>query len=189
MTIASTAKIAAAISALAIAAAAPAFAQTTHTTTVDRPNYLGTRIVTVDPTTGTYDKDATLTRKSDGATATRTVDGQRTDSGVSISGGSTGFNGKTTSFAYDRTRTATGSTATGTYTGRQGNSYNYNASLVRNGDGSGYQRSQSVTGADGSSLYNRNVVASRTATGTSRTVTTDRAAGFHARGFGGFRRR
>lgn len=177
---------------VAMLMAAPTFAQTTKTTTFDNPKYSGTRTTTVDPATKGYSKDAVITRKSDGATATRDVTGQRTDTGATVSGGTTGFDGKTTSFTYDRTRTATGSTATGSYTGRDGQTYAYNGNVTRSGDGTGYTASQSITNASGASLYNRNVTQTRSDAGISRTVTTSHAPGFHAGAlgarFGGRRR-
>lgn len=170
-------KILFAIPALVALTTAPAFAQQTRSKTVDGPNYSGTQTITVDPTTKTYAKDGTLTRKSDGAVATRQVDAQRTDAGITASGSSTGFNGKTSSFNYDRVRSDNGSSATGTFTGRNGGAYAYNGNVARNGDGTGYTASQGVTGPGGTSLYNRNVTATRDASGINRSVTTSRAPG------------
>jgi len=152
--------------------AAPVFAQTA-TTTHDGTYYDSTRTTTVDPATGTYSRQGTVTRNSDGATATRSVNGQRTDTGVSVSGGSTGFGGQTTSFNYDRNRTANGATASGSYTGVRGNSYAYGGSVSRNGDGTGYSSAQSVTGPNGGA-WNRNASVSRSASGTTRSISRSR---------------
>lgn len=154
---------------LTLLVASPAFAQTA-TTTHDGPYYNGTRTTTVDPATGTYDRDATVTRKRDGATATRSVDGQRTANGVTVSGGTTGFNGRSSSFDYARNRTATGATATGSYTGFGGRTYGYSGQVTRNGDGNGYARSQSVTGPNGGTVWSRNATVSRGAGGVSRSI-------------------
>lgn len=169
-----------AISALAVLVAGPALAQTA-TTTHTGPRYDASRTTTIDPAAGTYDRTAIATRNSDGATATRQVHGQRTSDGLTISGGTTGFAGRQSSFGYDRTRTANGATATGSYTGFGGNNYGYAGSVARNGDGSGYSAQQTVTGPSGATLYNRNVSASRTSSGISRTVTTTRAGRFRRR--------
>lgn len=157
---------------MAVLMAGPAFAQTA-TTTHTGPYYDGTRTTTVDPANGTYSRQGSVTRNSDGATATRSVNGQRTADGVSVSGGATGFNGQSTSFDYNRTRTANGATATGSYTGARGNTYAYSGSVARNGDGSGYTASQTVTGPNGGG-WNRNATVARGAGGTSRTVTRGR---------------
>ncbi|HXC74546.1 MAG TPA: hypothetical protein VN640_07695 [Sphingomicrobium sp.] len=103
----------------------------TKTITVDTPRYEGTKTITRDQEAGSLSRDAELTRKSDGAVATRDYDRQRTDTGVTASGSTTRFNGDTRSFDYDRTRTAHGYNATGTLTGFNGNSYDYSAKLRR----------------------------------------------------------
>ena len=103
----------------------------TKTITVDTPRYEGTKTITRDHEAGSLSRDAELTRKSDGAVATRDYDRQRTDTGVTASGSTTRFNGDTRSFDYDRTRTAHGYDATGTVTGFNGNSYDYSAKLRR----------------------------------------------------------
>ena len=103
----------------------------TKTITVDTPRYEGTKTITRDQEAGSLSREAELTRKSDGAVATRDYDRQRTDTGVTASGSTTRFNGDTRSFDYDRTRTAHGYNATGTLTGFNGNSYDYSAKLRR----------------------------------------------------------
>jgi len=118
------------IAAVLIAPAAAAD-PVTKTITVDTPRYEGTKTITRDEEAGSLSRDAELTRKSDGAVATRDYDRQRTDTGVTASGSTTRFNGDTRSFDYDRTRTAHGYNATGTLTGFNGNSYDYSAKLRR----------------------------------------------------------
>jgi len=103
----------------------------TKTITVDTPRYEGTKTITRDKEAGSLSRDAELTRKSDGAVATREYDRQRTDSGVTASGSTTRFDGDTRSFDYDRTRTAHGYNATGTVTGFNGKTYDYSAKLRR----------------------------------------------------------
>lgn len=160
--------------------ATAAFAEPrTRTTTFEGPNATGTRTTVRDPAAGTLSRDTSVTRASDGATATRTYDRARTESGVTASGSATGFGGKTRSFDYERTRTDTGFTATGTATGRNGRTYDYSGARTRDGAG-GYTANQSVT-SGGASLYNRNVVQTRSNGQVNRSVTSTRATGFHPR--------
>lgn len=167
--------------------ATAAFAEPrTRTTAFDGPNATGSRVTVRDPAAGTLSRDTSVTRTSDGATATRTYDRARTDTGVSASGSATGFGGKTRSFDYDRTRTDTGYTATGTATGRNGRTYDYSADRTRDGAG-GYTGNRSVT-SGGESLYNRNVVQTRSNGQVNRAITTSRAAGFKPRSAAGRRR-
>jgi hypothetical protein len=78
----------------------------TRTTTYDGPKVDATRVTVRDKAAGTYSRDTTAIRASDGATATRTYDRTRTDTGVAVSGSATGFAGNTRSFTYERTRGA-----------------------------------------------------------------------------------
>lgn len=117
----------AALAMASIAAAEPV----TRTYTVDTPNYAGEKVVTRDRDVGTVSKDSELTRKSDGAIATRTYDRARTDTGFTASGSTTRFNGDTRSWDYQRTTTAHGWNATGNVTGFNGKSYDYTARLRR----------------------------------------------------------
>jgi hypothetical protein len=103
----------------------------TRTITIDTPKYEGTKTITRDKEEGTLSRDAELTRKGDGAVATREYDRQRTDTGVTASGSTTRFNGDTRSFDYERTRTAHGYDAEGTLTRFNGQSYDYTAKLRR----------------------------------------------------------
>lgn len=91
----------------------PALAEpTTRTITIDTPNFEGERVITRDREAGLRTMDSTLTRKEDGAVATRSRETQRTDSGVIISGSQTRINGDTRSFEAERQRTENGNTHT-----------------------------------------------------------------------------
>lgn len=163
----------------------------TKTVTVDKPNYEGTRVIVRDKAAGTLTRDTDVTRKSDGATASRDYSRTRTDTGVVASGSETGFGGKTRSFDYSRTKTDTGYTASGTATGKGGRTYTYSADKVRNG--SGYTSDRTVTGPAGKTLYSRDVTVDRSGGNVTRSVDVTRAKGFHprqsiGRGFGGGRR-
>jgi hypothetical protein len=172
--------------------ASTAFAEpVTKTVTVDRPNYEGSRVIVRDKAAGTLTRDTDVTRKSDGATASRDYSRTRTDTGVVASGSETGFAGKTRSFDYERTRTDTGYTATGTATGKGGRTYSYDADKVRTD--TGYTSGKTVTGPQGRTLYNRDVAVDRSGGNVTRSVDVTRAKGFHrpqvrGRGFGGGRR-
>ena len=89
----------------ALCAPAAALAEPrTRTVTIDTPRFEGSRTVTRDREAGTLVRDAELTRRSDGATATRHYERQRTETGFTASGTATGFNGGTRSFEVTRTR-------------------------------------------------------------------------------------
>ena len=103
----------------------------TRTYTIDTPKYEGEKVVTRDREAGTVSKDAELTRKRDGAVATREYDRARTDTGFTASGSRTQFDGDTRRWDYQRTRTQNGWNAEGTATGFNGKSHNYNAKLRR----------------------------------------------------------
>jgi len=103
----------------------------TKTVTIDTPKYEGTKTYTRDKEEGSFSKDAALTRKSDGATATREYDRQRTETGMTASGSTTRFDGDTRSFDYERTRTAHGYNAEGTLTRFNGQTYDYDAKVRR----------------------------------------------------------
>ena len=118
---------AAALALTSVAVAEPV----TRTYTIDTPKYDGEKVVTRDREAGTVSKDAELTRKSDGAVATREYDRARTQDGFTASGSTTRFNGDTRSWDYQRTRTAHGWNATGNVTGFNGKSYDYSARLRR----------------------------------------------------------
>ena len=76
---------------IATVVATSATAQTSNTTTIDRPGYSGTRTTIIDPVTGIASRDGTVMRKADGAVASREMDRTRTDTGVAIQGSSTNF--------------------------------------------------------------------------------------------------
>jgi hypothetical protein len=87
--------------------AAPALADpVTTTTTRDGTKYDATRTVVRDKEAGTATRDTTVTRNSDGATATAHADRQRTDTGYHAEGTRTNFNGGTTTWQRDHTRGA-----------------------------------------------------------------------------------
>ncbi len=164
-----------------------AFAEpVTRTTTYDGPKVDGTRVIVRDKAAGTYSRDTTATRASDGATATRSYDRARTDTGVTASGSATSFAGETRSFDYDRTRTDTGYTANGTATGRGGQTY----TLVGQGakTETGYTRNRTITNSAGTTLYDRSAVVSRANGQVSRDVSVARAPGFNRPKFGRGRR-
>lgn len=109
-----------------------AFAEpVTKTITIDTPKYDGTKVITRDKDAGLVTKDTNVIRNSDGATASRDYERQRTETGFTASGSATRFNGDTRSWDYERTRTAHGYTAEGNLTRFNGKSYDYNARLFR----------------------------------------------------------
>jgi len=85
--------------ALALFAPAALADPVTKTVTIDTPKYEGTKTYTRDKQEGTFVRDTELTRKSDGATATREYDRQRTAHGYNAEGTLTRFNGQT--YDYD----------------------------------------------------------------------------------------
>ena len=103
----------------------------TRTYTIDTPKVEGTKTVTRDREAGTVAKDSELTRKSDGATATREYDRAKTENGSVASGSRTQFDGNTRSWDYERTRTAHGYNAEGSLTRFNGKSYEYDARVRR----------------------------------------------------------
>lgn len=171
---------------LAMIAALPAYAQSSRTTSVDRPNYEGTRTVSRDGE-GTVTRDTDVTRKSDGATASHDYTRTATGDGWTANGSTTGFNGQTSSASASKVRNANGSVTTGTATGPNGNTYGYSGSRTRTGNG--YTASQSVTNGDGSTLWSRNKAVARGPNGSVRAVGVNNYARGYSRGRVGFRRR
>ncbi|MBB5685555.1 hypothetical protein [Sphingobium boeckii] len=168
------------IPALVMLTATPALAApTTRTMTVDKPNFEGSKTVTRDPETRTVARDTEVTRKSDGATATRSYDRAPTESGMSASGSATGFNGKTRSFEVDRSRTDTGYVASGTATGGNGGTYALSASRDRTE--TGYVSNRNVTNGAGETVYNKDKSVSRANGQLSRSVDVTRKQGFRPR--------
>jgi hypothetical protein len=166
-----------AVSAFIAALATPALADpVTKTVTIDKPNFEGTRIIVRDKEAGTLSRDSEVTRKSDGAIATRSYDRARTEDGVTASGSGTNFRGQTRSFNLDRSRTETGSVTTGAFTGRGGNTFDIAGS--RNRTDTGFTANQSVTNAAGERVYNRDKSVSRSGGQVSRSVNVTRAQGF-----------
>jgi hypothetical protein len=158
----------------------------THTTTIDSPKYDGTRVVTRDGAAGTLSRDTAVTRVSDGAMATREYDRSRTGTGVTASGSATGFAGNTRSFAYQRARTDNGYTTSGTATARNGQTYTLAGQGGRTD--TGYTRDRTVTDGSGTTLFDKNVTATRANGQVSRDVSVTRAQGFHAPRIGRGRR-
>jgi hypothetical protein len=166
------------VPALAAVLAVPAFAEpVTKTVTIDRPNYDGTRTIVRDKDAGTLSRDTQVTRASDGATASREYDRTRTTDGFTASGSSTNFKGETRSFERSRTRTDTGSMSNGTYTTRDGETYTTSGS--RNRTETGYTANQNIKDSAGTTVFNRDVNASRSNGQVTRSVNVTRAEGFH----------
>lgn len=90
--------------AVATLASAADAAPRTRTHSFDGPAYAGTRTTERDFAAGTSARDASLTRKSDGAVATRSVDRVRTDTGWTATGTATGFNGNSRSWTRNFAR-------------------------------------------------------------------------------------
>ena len=134
----------------------PALAEpTTRTITVDTPNFEGERVITRDREAGLRSVDSTLTRKEDGAVATRSRETQQTDTGAIISGSQTRFNGNTRSFEAERQRTENGYRTQGTVTGSNGETYDYRARGRRTENG--FDRQQRIRNSDGEIVAGRNV--------------------------------
>lgn len=166
------------VPALAAILAGPALAEpVTKTVTIDRPNYDGTRTTVIDKDAGTLSRDVQVTRASDGATATRSYDRTRTDSGFTDSGSATNFKGETRSFERTRTRTDAGSSTSGSYTTRGGETYTTSGNRTRTD--TGFTANQNIRDASGATVYNRDVTASRAGGQVTRSVDVTRAEGFH----------
>jgi len=148
------------------------------TVTIDKPNFEGSRTVIRDKDAGTLLREAELTRKSDGAVATRSYDRAHTDDGFTASGSSTNLRGQTRSFNIDRSRYQTGATTTGTYTGRGGETYGLSGNRTRSD--TGFTANQSVTNSAGERVYNRDRSVSRAGGEITRSTNVTRAEGFKA---------
>ena len=131
----------------------------TRTYTIDTPRYEGEKVVTRDREAGTVSKDAELTRKSDGAVASREYDRSRTENGFTASGSRTRFDGDSRSWDYKRTRTQDGWNAEGSVTGFNGKSYDYDAKLRRGEHRVG--KSQVLRNEDGKVVAARRTVRPR----------------------------
>lgn len=151
----------------------------TRTRTTDGPNLSGSSTVSVDRAAGTAQRQGELVRKSDGAVASREVNRQRTETGMTASGTATNFQGQTRSWDYQRDRTADGYVASGSATGFNGQSYGYAAQGTR-ADG-GFSRSQTVTDGSGAVVADRNVRVNRADGQVSRQTSGSRPQGFRRR--------
>ena len=141
---------------LAIGASGVALAEpVTRTVTFDTPLYEGTRTTVRDREAGTFERDASLTRTADGAIATRSFDRQRTDTGASLSGTATRFDGDTRSFNAERTRTARGYRTEGSVVGFDGRHYDYRAAVRRTPNG--FVRRAGLRDSDGDLVGARRV--------------------------------
>lgn len=105
--------------------AAPALAQQSKTVTIDTPRYEGTRTTEHDRAEGSLTRETNVTRKSDGAAASRDFARQRTEDGVVRDRTSTDFQGRTASSHYERERTAHGWKASGERVQRDGDVITY----------------------------------------------------------------
>lgn len=146
---------------LAAALVAPALAEpVTRTATIDTPRYEGSRIVIRDREAGSVERDATLTRRSDGAVASRSHDRQRTETGVAASGSITRFDGATRSYEVERTRSGRFHRSEGSVIGFDGASYDYRAAGRRT-PGGGFVRHQRLRDGDGELVAGRRVAVRR----------------------------
>jgi hypothetical protein len=159
----------------------------TRTQTFNGPKFEGSRTVTRDREAGTLSRDVEVTRKSDGAVATRSFDRRRTDDGVTASGSATNFKGQTRDWSYERSRTENGYTASGTSTGFNGQNYTFSGNGARTENG--FNRSQTLRNGAGETLYDRQVAVSRANGQVSRQVNVTRAEGFRPNRAGPRRRR
>lgn len=166
------------VPALAAVLSIPAMAEpVTKTVTIDRPNIDGTRTIVRDREAGSLSVNTQVTRASDGATATREYDRARTADGFTASGSSTNFDGQTRSFERTRTRTDTGSSTSGSYTTRDGETYSTSGSRTRTD--TGFTANQNIRDSAGTTVFNRDVTASRADGQVTRSVDVTRAEGFH----------
>src|SRR5688500_6582318 len=105
--------------------AAPAVAQQGRTVTIDTPRYEGTRTTERDRAEGSLSRETDVTRKRDGATASRDFSRQWTGDGVTRNRTSTDFQGRAASSYYERERTAHGWQASGERMQRDGDMLTY----------------------------------------------------------------
>ena len=137
-------------------------------------------------------RDAELTRKRDGATATREYDRQKTESGWTASGSATNFRGQTRGFEAMHSRGNGSAQTSGSYSTFRGQSYTFSGS--RQKSGTGYVANQNIQNSSGATVYNRDVSVTRANGQVNRSVDVTRAQGFrpprphHARAKHGRRR-
>lgn len=137
-----------------------AAAQQSRTVTFAGPRYEGARTTTVDREAGAVSRDGEVTRLNDGATASRSYDRQRTETGSTATGGATNFEGQSRGFELERTRTEHGYRGEGSATGFNGQSYELN-SAGRRGANGGHVRRQGVRNSDGELVAGRRVAVRR----------------------------
>jgi hypothetical protein len=159
----------AAIGTLLFATAAMAEPRT-QTRSFDGPRASGMESRTIDRQAGTASRDRSVTRRSDGATASSRFDRSRSDGSVTRSLEQTGFAGRTRSAATTRTRTETGSVLSGTATGRGGETYAIAGERVRTDNG--YSASRAVTNSAGELVSSRDASLVRENGTATRTVET-----------------
>ena len=127
-------------------AAAPAAAQQDRTVTVDAPQYEGTRTSTYDRDEKTLTRETQVTRKSDGATASSSLERQRTEDGVARERTSTDFQGRPSSTSYERQHNGDGWMAEGQHVRRDGTVADYTGQGTRTENGRVVQQTRSVNG-------------------------------------------
>lgn len=163
-----------------LAAGSAATAQPVVTTKpIETDKVTGTRTLTVDGAAGSRRVQLDLTRKADGATASRDITRQRTDTGATVTGTASNFSGQTANWNIARERTADGYTATGSGTGFNGKAYGYSGQGSRTANG--YSTSRSVTDANGAVVAGRSVNVSRQNGQVTRQVSTTRPQGLGRR--------
>ena len=105
--------------------AAPALAQQSKTVTIDTLRYEGTRTTERDRGEGSLSRETDVTRKSDGASASRDFARQRTDDGVTRDRTATDFHGRSATSHHERERTPRGWQASGERVQRDGDVLTY----------------------------------------------------------------
>ncbi|MGB5484003.1 hypothetical protein [Parasphingorhabdus sp.] len=149
------------LSLTAMLVASPALAERSKTVTVDNEKVSGTKTVTRDGQ-GNVAMAGELTRKQDGATATRDYNRTRTEDGWTASGQQTDFKDRSSGFDYQRSRTETGFEASGTGYNRRGDEFDYSAYGIRGEDSR--ERGRNVT-RNGTVVYDRLDTATRNEAG------------------------
>jgi hypothetical protein len=126
-------------------------ARADRSVSVDAPGFEGSRTVTRAPGERTVSAD--VTRKADGATASRERRWARTGDGVTRSGERTGFDGRSRSADYARTRTGDGFVETGSLTRANGAQWSLAGEGGRTEDGR--MRTRVISDGDGQLLRTR----------------------------------
>lgn len=167
------------LSAAVLLMAGTANAQESFERSYEGPKASATQTVTIDEEAGTLDRDTVVTRKSDGATATKSVNRTKTETGSTRTAEVTNFNGETRTSDLTRTRTENGSTVTGTATGFKGQNYTVEGQRARTENG--YTASQRVNDSAGNNVFARDVSATRENGRVNRQVSSSRPQGAKAR--------